>query len=368
MRPENENGKKFNVGLYIALILLVVAAVACGFFAYRFINEKNKLRSEWQASYNERVTPLPTSKVTETPEVTKVAAADSAEASEAVSEEVKDVSEEPTPEATPEPTEEPEPLMPTDFLQSANACLIRGSDGAVLLNKEADARVYPASMSKVMTAVVVLEHAGSLDDMVTVNVEDIDEAFVAEASMAGFEAGETVPVRDLLYGVMLPSGAEACEALTTYVAGSRSAFVDMMNAKGAELGLEGTHFTNATGLHDENHYTTCHDMAVLLGYAMKNPTFREIVSRAEYTCTPTEFHPDGLWFASTLYSNMGMTTFTNGAMLEGGKTGTTEEAGKCLVTAAAYYGEEYYLCTANAALDSNGNFEDAVSVYSQLTR
>lgn len=364
MGPDNENGKKFNVALYISLILLVIAAVACGFFAYRFINANNKLRSEWQASYSERVTPLPTSAVTETPEPTKVVVTEEPEEETEAESETEEATETPTPE----PTEEPVQLMPTDNIQSSYACMIKGSDGTVLLDKDAEAKIYPASMSKVMTAIVALENMGSLDDMVTVYPEDIDEAYLAEASLAGFDAYEEVTVRDLLFGVLLPSGAEACEALSTYAADSRDAFVEMMNAKAAELGLTGTHFTNVTGLHDENHYTTCHDMAVLLQYAMKNTDFRNIITQSEYTCTATEAHPEGLTLYSTLFSSMGVISFTNGAILEGGKTGTTEEAGKCLVTAAAYYGEEYFLCTAQAPLESNGNFEDAVTVYSQLTR
>ena len=109
-------------------------------------------------------------------------------------------------------------------------------------------------------------------------------------------------------------------------------------------------------------------MAVLLKYAMENTDFRNIAAQPNYTCTPTEAHPEGLSFSSTLFANMGVTTFANGAVIEGGKTGTTDEAGKCLVSAAAFYGEEYYLCTAQAPLDSNGNFEDAVTIFSQLTR
>ena len=372
MEPKKEN-KKFSVGLFIAIIFLVGALAALGFFGYKFYQQDRADRAQWAASYADRATPVPTSAVT--PKETAAADAEDTEGtagtsasngtSTAASAAAK--TKTPTPTPTPEPTPEVE-LMPTDNLQSLFACLIRGSDGTVLLDKNADQRMYPASMAKVMTTIVCLENLTDLTEKITVYPEDIDPAFLAEASMAGFEPYEEVTALDLLFGVMLPSGAEACSALATKVAGSEEAFVKMMNDKAVEIGLIGTHYTNPSGLHDENQYTTCHDMTLLFGYAMKNTDFRNIVMTSVYTCTPTEQHPEGLQFTSTVYDGLGVTTFANGAIIEGGKTGTTEEAGKCLVSGAAYYGEEYFLCTAMAPLDSNGNFDDAAIIFSELTR
>jgi hypothetical protein len=245
VEPKKEN-KKFSVGLFIAIIFLVGALAALGFFGYKFYQQDRADRAQWAASYADRATPVPTSAVT--PKETAATDAEDTEGtisgtstasasgstSSAASAAAK--TKTPTPTPTPEPTPEVE-LMPTDNLQSLFACLIRGSDGTVLLDKNADQRMYPASMAKVMTTIVCLENLTDLTEKITVYPEDIDPAFLAEASMAGFEPYEEVTALDLLFGVMLPSGAEACSALATKVAGSEEAFVKMMNDKAVEIGL-----------------------------------------------------------------------------------------------------------------------------------
>ena len=347
MEPEQENKKKSPAGLIIAIILLIGALGALGYFGYNFYTEQMAKQELWEATAKARVTPLPTSTVptpTPTPEVT----------------------EEPTP--TPEPTIAPEDMLPNDNLQSAFACMIRKSDGQALLNKNMDDRMYPASMTKIMTTIVALENLPDLLMEIQVLQQDIDPGFIAGASQAGFSAFETVRVLDLLFGAMLPSGADACETLARAVSGSEEAFVELMNDKAVEIGLQETHFTNCTGLHDENQYTSCHDMALLMKYCMENADFRNIVATSVFTTNPTELHPEGITLYSTVYEGLADTTFANGAVFLGGKTGTTEEAGRCLVSAASFYGEEYYLVTAMARGDTPGNFEDTVLAYSELTR
>ena len=112
--------------------------------------------------------------------------------------------------------------------------------------------------------------------------------------MAGFSAGEEVSAEDLLYGVLLPSGAECCIGLAEYVAGSVDAFVELMNQKAAELGMNHTHFCNPTGLHDENHYTTVSDLAILLETVLENDTLRQMATTQNHTCAPTDLHPEGV--------------------------------------------------------------------------
>ena len=140
---------------------------------------------------------------------------------------------------------------------SRHAILLDAQSGRVLAQKRADERTAPASLTKMMTVLLAIETEPDLDKQVTLP-EDIFPALQTEkASMAGFVPDETVTVRDLLYGAMLPSGAECCEALAQLVSGSEENFAALMNQKAAELGMKNTHFTNATGLTDTEHYGDC---------------------------------------------------------------------------------------------------------------
>lgn len=145
--------------------------------------------------------------------------------------------------------------------------------------------------------------------------------------MAGFVPDETVTVRDLLYGAMLPSGAECCEALAQLVSGSEENFAALMNQKAAELGMKNTHFTNATGLTDTEHYSSAADMAKLLQAALHNTTFRTIFTTEHYTTNATAQHPEGVSLTSTLLGKLDGTELPTGTQIEGGKTGYTAAAG-----------------------------------------
>lgn len=143
---------------------------------------------------------------------------------------------------------------------SRHAILLDAQSGRVLAQKRADERTAPASLTKMMTVLLAIEAEPDLDKQVTLP-EDIFPALQTEkASMAGFVPDETVTVRDLLYGAMLPSGAECCEALAQLVSGSEENFAALMNQKAAELGMKNTHFTNATGLTDTEHYSSAADI------------------------------------------------------------------------------------------------------------
>lgn len=168
-----------------------------------------------------------------------------------------------------------------DGLNSPHAILLRADSGEVLAEKDADSTIYPASMTKMMTALLAIEANPDLDTPVTLPEEIFPALQAQNASLAGFQAGETATVRDLLYGAMLPSGAECCEALAREVSGSEEAFAARMNQKAAELGMTGTHFCNPTGLHDPEHVSTVRDMARLTEAALQNETFRKL-----FTCLP----------------------------------------------------------------------------------
>ena len=255
-------------------------------------------------------------------------------------------------------------------LISPEAVLMDADSGEVLAEKNADASIYPASMTKVMTALLVLEANPDLDTPVTLPEDIFPELRAEGASMAGFLPGETATVRDLLYGALLPSGAECCEALAREVSGSEEAFVELMNQKAAELAMRSTHFCNPTGLHDPEHVSTVRDMARLLRAAMQNETFRAILSAGRYAVPATDLHPEGFTMTSTFWAELGDVSLRRGQFL-GGKTGYTSAAGLCLASAAQVKGKRYILVTAGAKGNHGTepyHIEDAVRVYHQLTR
>ena len=255
-------------------------------------------------------------------------------------------------------------------LVSPYAILVDADSGEAVAEKEADVSIYPASMTKVMTALLALEANPDLEQPVTLPEDIFPELRAEGASMAGFRPGETATVRDLLYGALLPSGAECCEALAREVSGSEEAFVELMNRKAAALGMASTHFCNPTGLHDPEHVSTARDMAVLLRAAMQNEMFRTIFATARYTVPPTNLHPDGFTMESTFWSELDGTELRRGKFL-GGKTGYTSAAGLCLASTAEVKGKTYLMVTAGAQGNHNTepyHVEDAVNVCRQLAR
>lgn len=253
-------------------------------------------------------------------------------------------------------------------LYSRCAVLTDASTGEVLAEKASRERIYPASMTKIMTALLAIEYTENLDQTVTVPEEIFPALYAGDASMAGFQPGEEASLRDLLYGILLPSGAECCQTFAMRISGSEEAFAGLMNQKAEKLGMDGTHFCNSTGLHEEEHYTTAADVAVLLRYALNNPVFREVFTSASHTVGPTNLHPQGFTFTSTMFSQMD-SPMVNGGEILGGKTGYTEQAGQCLASLAEINGQGYILVTAKA----DGNHEtsqfhilDAQDVYNQI--
>ena len=255
-------------------------------------------------------------------------------------------------------------------ISSKSALLMDRNSGQVLAQKSAHARCDPASLTKMMTVLLAIEACPDLDEAVTLP-EDIFPALDAEdASMAGFQPGETVTVRDLLYGAMLPFGAECCETLARQVSGSEEAFVALMNQKAQELDMLNTHYANPTGLTAPDHKTTATDLAKLLCAALNNETFRTVFTTETYTSTATPQHPEGLTFSSTLLSQLNGDEIPNGKIL-GGKTGYTRAAGLCLASLAEVNGREYILITLGAPGDHSTepfHIRDALSVYRHLAK
>ena len=256
----------------------------------------------------------------------------------------------------------------SDSLHSPNVILIRLSDHIVLMQKNSEEKIYPASLTKMMTAIVAIENLPDLKEEIKLTNSTFQGLYKADASMAGFQPGEQVKAIDLLYGVMLPSGAESCIGLADQIAGSEQDFVKIMNQKAADLGMDNTHFENTTGLHDENHYTTVKDLSILLRYALQNDTFREIFTSSRHSTQPTNKHPGGITFYSTMFEDFNNQSIISGEIL-GGKTGYTDEAGLCLASLAKVDEQEYILITADAKGDHDSeqyNITDAFAVYNSI--
>ena len=211
------------------------------------------------------------------------------------------------------------------------AVVVRLSDGKIIAQRGADERIYPASTLKIMTLLVAAENMKSLDDTFTMSYDITDPLYLADASVAGFKNGEEITIEDMLYGMILPSGADAAMGLAVKIAGSEENFVKLMNERVKEMGLTGTHFTNVSGLFSENNYSTAYDMAVITEYAFKNELCRKVLSTYQHTTEKTTQNPEGITLSSTLFSYMyGNEPGT--AEIMGGKTGYVNESGYCICT------------------------------------
>ena len=202
--------------------------------------------------------------------------------------------------------------------------------GSVLCGYKLYDRLYPASTTKIMTALVALKY-GNLDDEVTVSANATD--FNWDEVTSGLRTGDKVTMYDLLCGLLLHSGNDCGTAIAEHIAGSEEAFADMMNEEAAALGATGTHFVNPHGLHDENHYTTAYDLYLIFNECIKDERFVEIISMESYDGTLTG--ADGTvrketWTPTQAYG-AGAATEPDGIRVLGGKTGTTQQAGNCVI-------------------------------------
>ncbi len=273
-------------------------------------------------------------------------------------------------EATPPPTPPsiyasatPETVTLRDQIGSTNAIMIDLNSFTVLAQKGSEERIYPASMTKIMTLLVGVENMSSLEQKATVTKQTVDYCYKEGASVVNFSANEEVTVSDLLYGTILPSGADATMTLAECIAGSEEAFVRLMNTKAKELGLENTNFVNTSGLHHPDHYSTVHDIALILKAAISNETCFKILSANHYITSETPQHPNGIPLFSIVHSRTESIKSSQFTII-GGKTGFTPEAGQCLATyAIAEDGSEYIFVTANA-LDRSIPVQDANYAYS----
>lgn len=222
-------------------------------------------------------------------------------------------------------------IEPSAVNDAKSIIIVDKSSNKVIAARNAHERAYPASTTKIMTLLVAVENITDFNNTFTMTLDITDPLYVAEASVAGFLNNEVVSMTDLLYGTILPSGADAAMGLAISVAGSEEEFVKLMNKKVKELGLENTNFTNVTGLHNKENYSSAYDMAIILDAALQNDLCREVLSTYQHTTAVTPQNPKGILLSSTLFNYM-YGTEPETATILGGKTGFVNESGYCIAS------------------------------------
>ena len=266
--------------------------------------------------------------------------------------------------------------IPADSIDASFAALADLSTGKIIASRKADEVIYPASMTKVMTLIVVVENLpseSSLRDVITVSSEVYEEMKRQGSSGIGMEAGEKLTVEAMLYALMLKSdGIAACE-LARYVAGDMKTFVALMNKKAQDMGLENTHFENPTGLFHKNHKSTSREIASIMAYAMNMRLCRKIMLTQAYTAPCVG--ADGATFDYNLYHNLIVTQFDKiqpnqpkSVKVAAGKTGFTDESRFCLVTYAESADGHGYVCV-TAKSDSYADcIADYLTIYNTYVK
>ena len=226
-------------------------------------------------------------------------------------------------------------------------CVMDADTGEVIISKNMDARMYPASITKIMTALIAFEQCKNLDDEITFSETALDISSISSTLHPVAKVGETMSFMDVMYGLMLSSGNECANALAEYTYGDVGTFVEKMNERAQQIGAVNTHFTNPHGLHDENHYTTAKDMDLIFREALKNKDFVKVASTPTYNIPETNKE-------DSRYCEAGHRMVLGTIPCEGiiaGKSGRTREAGRTLMTAVERNGRTLVI----ALLKTNDN-------------
>lgn len=244
-------------------------------------------------------------------------------------------------------------------LESKHVIVYNLDESKIIYEEKSEEITSIASLTKIMTTLVAIESIDDLDEKVTIS-ESMLNGIPYDASVAGLQVGDVLTYKDLLYSSMIPSGADATQALAISLTGSISNFVEKMNAKARELKLENTSFANTTGLDTSGHYSTAKDILSLLNHALENKTFKEIFETKSYTTT------NGIILKSTLdYYNK--TLNYDLSFVKGSKTGYTGKAGLCLATLSNIDNTNIITITINASYeDRNKNVKDLNRIYKSL--
>ncbi|MFR7591745.1 MAG: D-alanyl-D-alanine carboxypeptidase family protein [Longibaculum sp.] len=248
-------------------------------------------------------------------------------------------------------------------LNSPYAYLFDRQTNMVYINQKSEERIYPASMTKILTVSLALQKIDNLQKKVTITSIDLKGLAQMGASVAGFYEGEVVTYEDLLYGALLPSGADACNALARLTYGSQDQFVKAMNECVSHLGLKNTHFMNVTGLHDDQHYTTVKEMAMILNEALKQEEFVKVFNARTHISS----QKNHTWLSS-LQRGKEMKNLDI-RHIDGAKSGFTDEAGVTLASTMTIQGHQCILVTAKATGQySQNHIKDAIMVYSYMNQ
>lgn len=246
-------------------------------------------------------------------------------------------------------------------VKSKYAVMIDCDTNQIIAGKEVHTRMIPASMIKVLTVLTAYDYVENLDDSTEITIDVTDYSFVNDCSNVGYGVGDKATIRDLFYGTIMPSGADAAIALAKYCAGTWQDFVVLMNQKIEELGLQDTHVTNCVGIHEEGHYSTVYDMAVILRTAMDNPFLNDVLSVHKYTTGPTMDHPEGIlisnWFLRRIEDKD-----CHGTVV-GAKTGYVDASGSCAASYATDKNGKTYILVTGGSTTSWRCINDQVAIF-----
>lgn len=259
-----------------------------------------------------------------------------------------------------------EKLPDLSGIHSAGLFDVNGKE--VDLSYQVHDRLYPASTTKILTALVAIKN-GNLSDTVTVSENAAASSFAADEQICGLSAGDTFTLEDLLYGLILQSGNDAAVAIAEHIAGSQESFAELMNAQAAELMATNSHFINANGLHNEEHYTTAYDLYLIFNECIRHPEFLEIIRADSYTAhiTKADGSKEDMEFKPTNYYAAGAVPLPEGASVIGGKTGTTDEAGNCLILLNEDGSQNPYISIIMGAATKDLLYQDMTEIINSIS-
>jgi len=251
----------------------------------------------------------------------------------------------------------------TGFDIEANAGMLVSMDtDEILFEKNINKKIYPASITKIMTAMIILESDKyNPDKKITMTEEILELVLGTGSAVSNIQAGEKFSQLDLMYLVVMSSFGDCTYLAAQHFGGTIDNFVDMMNAKAAELGLTGTHYQNPVGLHDKDNYTTVKDIHTLTTYALKNETFKSICETSRYTMPATNMSGERTLTSTNNLQNANTPYYYQYA--KGVKTGYTDEAGRCLVSTASYNGYSYMCILMGCPVGDDEQFVDSAELY-----
>lgn len=243
-------------------------------------------------------------------------------------------------------------------------------DEKEIFSKNPDKKVYPASLTKMMTVYTALGKIEDFDKKAPIDKKSYQKLVKQNASMAGFYGNEPTTFEDLLYGTMLASAGECADSLAINVSGSKEKFVDLMNENAKNMGLNNTNFKNSEGMDEDDHYSSAKDMAFLLKNSLKNEKFYKIFTTDKYTSTKTLDHPKGIEIESMVLSRL-KDYEQDGFKIIGGKSGTTEKAGLCWATLSEKNGKKYIIIVMGVDFDDikhpgDGQIQDTIKILKNL--